>query len=291
MFNWFLKLFSTPDIYKIRYQEEKALSESLKAALTVCRDEKDGLQYQFNQTVVQLEIFNSVKETLNNKISELEKQFAYLTYEDNSATGLDKLEQLQKKIEEQETEIVTLSERLKNMSSLPDLKSLSVFVKSLKGSEGYNDPVLWYENLKSLFIVFGKPEIQNATIVPASEVEKKIKSVFPNVKFASSAKDGKYKLLTVEQARGIVEGSYTAIGKWVEDYFDCDKHAQNLRDFFAFYYLVNSCIEAWGMAPFGYHSWNLIICSDGILEVEPQNNQMTVLPERIGYDLQEIHDW
>jgi len=70
--------------------------------------------------------------------------------------------------------------------------------------------------------------------------------------------------------------------------YDCDKFARHLCDYAATKYMINSCFEVWGDSPQGYHAWNMIITSNGIFEIEPQNCSIWELGKNKSYIIREI---
>lgn len=155
-----------------------------------------------------------------------------------------------------------------------------------------NRPQLWFDYLKALYVVFGRPAVTGYREVASDEVRARVDSAFPGLAWHSPQKDGKYRLITIAQAKGIIQSSFVSIGKYVPELWDCDKYSQALREHFSFYYLVNSCLEIWGYWGTVYHSWNLVVCQDGVLMVEPQTNEMAVLPEIVpDHKATEVHDW
>ncbi len=285
-FDWF-NLRKVAALQKQLSDSAALLAES-RSNFTICQSDTSRLSItnrDLNQKIVALNTtiankdaeIQALKDAQNGTEADLAKAFSEIViYQDNIFVLHTQVKDLQAQLEEA------------NKKPLPPgLTELGTYIKTLKGTAGFDNPKLWYDCLKSLFIVFGKPEITDSIMVTAGEVEAKIKAAFPGIPLPPM-KDNKYKLIKIDQAMAITKGSYNAIGKWIEEFFDCDKFAQSLRDFFAFYYLVNSCAEVWGIAA-GPHSWNIIVCSDGLLSVEPQNNQIMVFPEVL-YTIEQVHD-
>jgi hypothetical protein len=194
--------------------------------------------------------------------------------------GRSEIEKLRRKIQE----LTDPSDKVERITELVKL--------AVEEINPNRKPYLWYRLDKALFKILGAPEVNEYQTWTAKQIRDAVTETSPIVLSWNPPKDGKYRVISVKQAKRIVASSFAVYRDYLADLRDCDDYAAELRYHFE-RYLVNSCLEVWGYLPSGtYHSWNWVVCHDGVLEVEPQNGKNAVLSDGgLGYRPEKIHDW
>jgi hypothetical protein len=91
-----------------------------------------------------------------------------------------------------------------------------------------------------------------------------------NIRMPMGRLDNKYYCTDEEGWKVILQDLVTNSSLYVAEKFDCDKYAMKARVIAFERYGLNTCGFIIGDAPFGRHSWNLIVTPTGFLMFEPQ---------------------
>ncbi len=82
--------------------------------------------------------------------------------------------------------------------------------------------------------------------------------------------DNAYTVPTVADTLRIFQQSFIGLIQFLAEVMDCDKFSAAFRSHLDQFYKVNSCATIYGDSGWGYHSYNLVVCSDGVVMIEPQ---------------------
>lgn len=128
--------------------------------------------------------------------------------------------------------------------------------------------------------------------ISADDYRTKILEAYPGITFQSSAKDVTYFACSKRDAKAIIDRYYGSLRPYTKDVKDCDDFTETQRTHFREIYGITTVGEGWGHWLWMYHSWQFICCYDGMLDEEPQTNEVAELPETCkDHRMEIVHDW
>jgi len=281
------KIFSNSSSQELINLKNK--NSILENNLSECLLEKKEITTNLKKSLSKIESLQELVDKLKENEEHLSLQILELGKENNNVNL---------KIIEKETEIKILEDQVSilqlQINNAIFIITPEILKTTLKKQLPYitNKQQTWWDYEKTLWIVFAKPEIQDYEEISAEEIKNRILAINPNLVLHSSAKDGKYRIITIAQATEIILNSFIPLKKWLEEIFDCDDFAEELRLHFS-KYTINSCLEIWGYWGNVYHERNWMVCKDGVIEIEPQTGQIGVLPLGVNDNFKgdSLHDW
>ncbi len=134
---------------------------------------------------------------------------------------------------------------------------------------------LWWEVEKAIFKVFAKPSIEPYEEWTATQVGEQIHQAYPNL--ALDMRDKYYRVTTRANVAYIVLNGYVRWMEYLAEWRDCDEFALELLIYLS-RYTINSGFLVYGPSPRGPHAFNLGVCTDGLLMVEPQFDFVNTVP-------------
>ena len=187
---------------------------------------------------------------------------------------------LKAQLEVKQTEITKLKFQIIKPVPVNELASRirQIVIDSIEDLSFQDKGIIWWQLDKVLYLVFARPVVKYE-VWNKVKVKNEIEKHYPAYPSAYSLTkgfefaDGLYRVTDYETMKQIVEESYIPNMQWLKDTFDCDDFA---RQFVVHLtrYLLNSGAVVYGNSPMGYHAFNLIICTDGLAMLEPQNGQI-----------------
>lgn len=297
MSNWLLDLFTAPaKLAQARRElaDNAVLLQMSRDNSAVCQTEKDT----YYSAIKQLEKINRELDARNasllieiqalkDSMGGTEADLAIALQSINELTEDYKF--LQAQLEEARTKIAELQAKLADFESGITPEKLKSFLIAKYGLHA-EEPKLWDDYDKVLFEVFGAEQPALVEVI-AEDFKERILKAFPGIQFHSPAKDSLYYLPTEEWAFKALVHDFGDLMPYVPEKKDCDAFAQALRSHFTTQYGTKSVIELWGYWATVYHSWNAIICSNGVLEIEPQTDQVYEAGFLSDHKADAIHDW
>ncbi len=217
------------------------------------------------------------------QIAELQRQYdALRTALGNSE---NKADSLQVKNQDANTEIAYLIDKNISLNTLlvamtPTLETLSPIVyESAKDIiptlRADGRAAFWWDLEKALWLAFAKPSIEPYEEISGQELKARVdkfydgsNSQFPILEWCEFG-DGTYRITTVENIRQIYQDSYVGLIPYVADLHDCEDFSKEIA-IHVTRYTLNSCLQVWGDSEWGYHAYNIVVCSDGVIMLEPQ---------------------
>ena len=226
-----------------------------------------------------VERWNSEIEGYKKALAECREEFANQSAALLVATGKavlaeDSLKEMVRITNEQKAELldnkvvirglITINEKLQ-AEPLPDAirRRKDTYASLAPGERGR----IWWNCLKALWIVFAKESIAPYEDWDAVKVSNQILGAYP--KLSIQHKDNRYRVTTIANVKAIVAETYVRWMEYLAEWRDCDDFAAEFQAHLA-NYTLNSCFEVWGQSPAAPHAFNLVVCTDGLLMVEPQ---------------------
>ena len=281
--DWFWGKPKPPGYWEVEYRSEKGRADKLFYELATCQSEKSLAIAEQKQLISeQHQIINQSNRDLEQTKGLLETNESLLADEVKSNNTL----------QAENLKLVARVKSLESLANLPfgispeTLKSLLLKKYGLHAEQ----PKLWDEYDTVLFEIFGveQPVLLEVT---AQDFKDRILKAFPAVQFHSPAKDTLYYLPTEAWVFKALVHDFGDLMTYVPERKDCDAFAQALRSHFTTQYGTKAVVELWGYWGSVYHSWDAIICSDGVLEIEPQTDQVYEAGFLPDHKADSIHDW
>ena len=127
----------------------------------------------------------------------------------------------------------------------------------------------WYDLEDALWETFSfEPEVKEEW-TPQQMIDAVLK-YYPNAKMPEMA-DNKYTVFDMDTVIRIFRESFIGWYPYVAETWDCDKYAERFRLHLT-EFGNNAGVVVFGMSGWGYHSWKLIPCINGVLVAEPQKS-------------------
>ncbi len=237
------------------------------SALTACRNEVVDLRLANlgrQQQVVDLQdAQDALKRTLDDSRNAVD--ILQVHNQDQAAT-IAELQDIETGLNEQ---IVALTPTLESLSPIV-FEAAKEIAPTLTGP---GRAAFWWDLEKSLWLAFAKPSIEPFQEITPDELKKRVMVFYPDIVWSetkfSAFSDSRYRITTVANLRQIFEESYAGLVPYIAELHDCDDFSRE----FAVHltrYTLNSCLSVWGQSEWGGHAWNLVVCSDGLVMIEPQ---------------------
>ena len=255
--------------------------------LTLAIAEKQALKRQitvFNETLSNMDSeIQALKDSQSTTDTEKDKTIAEL-----KATALRRqgtIENLTKQRDE-------LKARIANADDItPEKLTTSLIAKY---SPGTDVAKIWddYDLALIKFFAINNDESVKSEIIPVGNFVQALSKAFPNAVFQSEALDNLYYAPSMDFAEKAIRNDFGNLRPYVLEKSDCDDFAEDLRVHFRKVYGYNTGVIVLGDAPIGYHAWLLLVCYDGILEIEPQDDSISRIPDVIeGYVVRKFHTY
>ncbi len=282
---------------QFKLAQEKDENAGLMSQLSLCLDEKSRGAFMISQLQQQNSDLQVSLQERDLQIDSLQKQIiGYASQVDDLINQVSTSQSLIDNLTKQRNILEGMNFGLKGQI-IELQKSLEITPETLqafliaKYPQGTDVSKIWDTYDLALINAFAVTQDDDPMIISQNEFKGQLISCFPHAIFHSPGKDNEYFACTVDMAEKIIRNDFGNLVIYDPNRRDCDKFTQLLRAHFYQVYGYNNVVEIWGMASFGYHSWAVIVCSDGLLQVEPQTDQIVKFPDTLGYEVQAVHDW
>lgn len=284
------------DALAILLKEERSKNTELHASLVACQTDRSKIfsagQSAIREVATQLKRVADLEIQLTSFKDDNDKKQMLL---DNQSRDLKDLQatcerrqgtidNLKKQRDVLNQQVLQMQQEKKDITP----EQLSAFLIA-KYPQGMDVSKIWDEYAEAVTNAFAIKLIDPVKEISASEFRDSIVKAFPGIKFNSMLMESLYFCPSCSDIIRVIRNNWGNLKPYVPERGDCNWFAERLRVHFNNIYLLNIATLVVGPSPFGLHAWSIIKGSDGIVVCEPQNDSVTIIPDKLpGYIEQEI---